>query len=153
MPQYFGQLPTTEQTWTTIGKVQSIQHRDRGIYFQCSNSCIAISILAPNLIRVRMSPTGKFIPRRSWAVTLDDEDWAITPFELKETDAVVEITTAQIKIHIHRQDCHITCFDQANRPFAQDADMGSGWRMGAVAGWKKLKLMNTSMVSANGLDY
>jgi alpha-glucosidase len=64
MPQYFGKLQTTEQPWSTIGSVQSINKtnslRDscasRTIHFNCTNSSLKISILAPNLIRVRMSP-------------------------------------------------------------------------------------------------
>lgn len=53
---------------------------------------------------------------------------------MRETDATVEIETEQIRVSIQRQNCRrITCFDKANRPFAQDADMGMGWRMGAVA--------------------
>jgi len=56
MPQYFGKLQTTEQPWSTIGSVQSISKTDRTIHFNCTNSSLKISILAPNLIRVRMSP-------------------------------------------------------------------------------------------------
>jgi alpha-glucosidase len=56
MPQYFGKLQTTEQPWSTIGPVQSISKTDRTIHFNCTNSSLKISILAPNLLRVRMSP-------------------------------------------------------------------------------------------------
>lgn len=121
-----------------MGAVQAIQRSDRGVRFECGDSCLAISVLAPNLIRVRSAPSGEFMPRRSWAVTLDDAEWSVVPFELQETDAAVEIKTDQMRVCVQRQDCHITCFDKANRPFAQDADMGMGWRMGAVAGWKQI---------------
>jgi alpha-glucosidase len=139
MPQYFGQLPTTEQPWSTIGAVQSIQRDDRAVNFKCDNSYLAISVLAPNLIRVRLAPTGEFMPRRSWAVTLDDAEWPIVPFEVRETDAAVEIETELLRVRVQRQDCRIACFDRAGRPFAQDADMGMGWRMGAIAGWKHIE--------------
>ena len=138
MPQYFGKLPTTDQPWTTIGAVQAVNSSERTVNFECGESRLTISVLAANLIRVRLAPSGEFMPRREWAVALDDAEWAKVPFEVRETDATVEIETEQIRVSVHRQNCRITCFDKANRPFAQDADMNMGWRMGAVAAWKQI---------------
>ena len=139
MPQYFGKLPTSDQPWTNIGTVQRVKQNDRTINFECGDSLVCISVLAPNLIRVRLSPNGEFIPRRSWAVTLDDAEWAEVPFQVQETDATVEIETELLRVSIQRQNCRMTYFDKAGRPFAQDADMGMGWRMGAVAAWKQIE--------------
>lgn len=138
MPQYFGQLPTTDKAWTTVSAVQAVSKSEKAIAFQCGDSCLIISILAANLIRVRFAPNGEFMPRREWAVALDDGEWAKVPFEVRETNATIEIETAQIRVCVQRQNCGITCFDQANRVFAQDADMNIGWRMGAVAAWKQI---------------
>ena len=139
MPQYFGQLPTTDLPWSKLGAVQAIHRSARGVHFMCGDSCLAINVLAPNLIRVRLAPNGEFIPRRSWAVTLDDAEWSVVPFEVQETNAAVVIETEQMHVRVQRQECRIACFDKAGRPFAQDADMGMGWRMGAVAGWKQIE--------------
>jgi alpha-glucosidase len=139
MPQYFGQLPINDQPWSTLGSVQAIQRDDRGVTFECGDACVAISVLASNLIRVRLAPNRQFMPCRSWAVTLDDAEWAVVPFEVEETAEAVEITTKQIRVRIQRDRCQIACFDQSGRPFAQDADISMGWRMGAVAGWKKIE--------------
>ncbi|MDZ8054784.1 MAG: glycoside hydrolase family 31 protein [Aulosira sp. ZfuVER01] len=139
MPQYFGKLPTTNQPWTTIGSVQAVNWSNSTVNFQCTNSRLQITILAPNLLRVRLAPTGEFMRRRSWAVTVDDSEWAKVPFEVQDTDATVEITTEQIRVCVHKQECRLACFDKANRPFAEDdLDLRMGWRMGAVAGWKKI---------------
>ncbi|MFW9264715.1 glycoside hydrolase family 31 protein [Nostoc sp. CALU 546] len=138
MPQYFGKLPTTNQPWTTVSNVKAVTWDNNIINFDCGNSRLTLSVLAPNLIRVRFAPSGEFIPRRSWAVTVDDAEWATTPFAVQETETTVEIETSQIRVCVQREKCRIACFDKANRPFAQDADMGMGWRMGAVAGWKEI---------------
>jgi alpha-glucosidase len=82
MPQYFGKLPTSDQPWSILGAVNAIQRDDRSVRFECGDSCVVISVLALNLIRVRMAPNGQFMPRRSWAVTLDDLEWAVVPFEV-----------------------------------------------------------------------
>lgn len=139
MPQYFGKLPTTDQPWSAIAAVQSIEKGDRHIYFNCGVPRVALSILAPNLIRVRMSPAGEFLQRRSWAVTLDDDEWAIAPFQVRETPDAVEIETEQVRLRITLNKFRLTCFTKDGQPFAADAEMGMGWRMGAVAGWKRIE--------------
>ncbi len=140
MPQYFGKLPTTDQPWTKIDSVQAFHLGERTIDFECGASRLIISVLAANLIRVRMSPTGEFQPRRSWAVTLDDAEWEKVPIEVWETDTTVEIATESVRVCVDRHKCSITCFDMTGRPFAQDADMGMSWRMGAVAVWKQIEV-------------
>jgi len=139
MPQYFGQLHTTDLPWSTLGEVQDIQRSDHCVHFNCGDPNLTISVLAPNLIRVRLAPSGKFMPRRSWAVTRDDAEWQVVPFKVEETAEAVEIKTEQMQVRVYRHPCRIACFDSAGRPFAQDADMGVGWRMGAVAGWKQIE--------------
>jgi alpha-glucosidase len=139
MPQYFGQLHTTEQPWSTIEAVQAIKQDERHIRFECGEPCLTISVLAPNLIRVRMAPTGEFAPRRSWAVAMADEEWPAVPFQVQEKADAVEIETEQLRIVVHRNPCRIQFFDSAGQPFAQDATQGMGWREGAVAGWKQIE--------------
>jgi alpha-glucosidase len=138
MPQYFGQLPVNKQPWTNIGTVEFVNQSNQTINFADGDLRLTISVLAANLIRVRLSPTGEFIPRRDWAVTLDDADWPTTPFDVQQSDTKVEIATDQMRISVQLQGCRITCFDKANRPFAEDAETGMGWRMGAIAGWKNI---------------
>ena len=139
MPQYFGKLHTTEPSWSTLGAVEAIEQSDRYLHFQCGEPCLTISVLAPNLIRVRLTPTGEFIPRRSWAVTQPDETWSPVPFEVRETAEAVEIETEQLRLVVDRNPCRIRCFDLAGQPFAADADEGMGWRTGAIAGWKRIE--------------
>mgnify|MGYP005838196229 CR=1 FL=1 len=139
MPQYFGQLHTTDQSWSTIGAVEAIQQDERHVHFKCGNPCVSISVLAPNLIRVRMTPTGEFAPHRSWAVALADEQWNIVPFNVRENADAVEIETEQLRVVVSRNPCRIQCFDSAGQPFAQDTDWAMGWRAGAIAGWKQIE--------------
>ncbi|HEX6289430.1 MAG TPA: TIM-barrel domain-containing protein, partial [Herpetosiphonaceae bacterium] len=135
----FGQLPGMEQAWTTLGAVQTLERDERGVRCDCGGPLCTVAVLAPNLVQVRMSPTGSFSPRRSWAVNRDDADWPGVPFELREQEDAIEIETQQMLVRIQRDPCRVTCFDRAGRPFAQDAPMGCGWRLGAVAGWKQIE--------------
>ena len=132
MPQYFGKLQTTEQPWSTIGSVESINKTDRTIHFNCGDISLNISILAPNLIRVRMSPNPPQPPlskggqggveSRSHSITVPDEEWEIIPFEVRETDEKIEIETSQITISVKRDRASIECCDKSGKPFASDCD-------------------------------
>ena len=107
MPQYFGQLHATAQPWSTLTAVQAIEKDERHIRFKCGEPCLSISVLAPNLIRVRMTPTGEFQPHRSWAVAQADEQWPSVSFEVQEKAEAVEILTEQLRIVVHRDPCRI----------------------------------------------
>ncbi len=136
MPQYFGQLGTIEQPWLTLGAVENIKRNGTSIQIQCDyprgsargdRACLIITVLAANLIRVRLAPQGEFIPRRDWAVALDDSEFAIVPFDLVENDEVIEITTELVKVKVNKNPCQISCYDKCDRPFAQDITP-MGWR-------------------------
>jgi alpha-glucosidase len=86
-----------------------------------------------------MTPTGEYLPRRSWAVTLADEEWPSVPFEVREKAEAVEIETDRLRLVVYRDPCRIECFDSSGQPFAQDADPAIGWRAGTVAGWKRIE--------------
>lgn len=137
MPQYFGKLPTTAQPWSTIEPVESVQKDERSVQFKCGEAYLILSILAPNLIRVRMSPNGDFLQRRSWAVAKDDSEWPVVSFEFHQSDNNTEIETEQIKISVTK-DSQISVFDKQGNAFACDANPSAGWRMGMTATWKKI---------------
>ncbi|MBD2102435.1 glycoside hydrolase family 31 protein [Leptolyngbya sp. FACHB-261] len=127
-----------EQPWIELGVVQTVESDARTLYLDCGGPRLTLSVLAPNLIRVRLAPTGEFLPRRSWAVTQPDDTWPPVPFELRQTETAIEIETGQIRLVVERNPCRLSCFDHAGRPFAQDTK-GMAWRLGAVAGWKHIE--------------
>ena len=147
MPQYFGQLPTTEQTWSMLGDVQSIEQTDRSVSLSCDRACLQITVLAANLVRVRLAPTGEFAPRRSWSVARADEAWETIPVAIAVSPTAIELKTEQIRVQIDRSPCRITCFDPAGQAFAEDAALnlsgedsgsGMGWSTSGAAAWKRI---------------
>jgi alpha-glucosidase len=139
MPQYFGQLPTTAQAWTTPDPIDSVQSNARGVDCRSGSARLAVTILAANLIRVRFTPTGDFLPRRSWNVSRDDAEWPVVPVEIAEGEDTIELKTEQLTVKIQRSTGQITCFDQTGTPFAQDADPAIGWSASGVAAWKRIE--------------
>ena len=138
MPQVFGKLPTTNQPWTTLGDVQNFELVDRHLHLDCGEAQLKLSILSPKLIRVRLAPQGEFLPRRSWAVTRDDDQWDVPKFEVQQTDDTITIQTEKMRVEIQHRPCRIACYDSAGQPFANDAEMGMGWKTGQVSAWKTI---------------
>lgn len=139
MPLYFGKLQILEQPWTTISAVQTINKSHRAIEFKCGQTTLRISVLAANLIRVRIAPKGDFLPKRSWDVTLDDEEWPSVPFQVSETAEKLEIKTEEISVFVQYDRATLECFDKSGTPFAADTELGTAWRTGATANWKRIE--------------
>ncbi len=85
-----------------IGAIVSFQRNDDGITFRSDdNSEVRLTILAPDLIRVRAS-FAKPIPARdhSWAIAKDT--WNPSRWTLKNTDESVTISTDELQVIVRR---------------------------------------------------
>ncbi|MDJ0695704.1 glycoside hydrolase family 31 protein [Mastigocoleus sp. MO_188.B34] len=140
MPEFIEQLPCHEPQWNQISSVERVQTYQQGIFLICDgNLNLTLSVLAPNLIRVRFSPTVDFIPRRSWSVAIADEEWDTIPFEIEETEKFINIKTAEITVCVQRDPCRIVFIEQRmGNTFAGDTDLGIAWRQNEVACWKQI---------------
>jgi alpha-glucosidase len=138
MPEFVGQMPTAAPNWISMGQIQQVKSDQQCVYFSGERGYVRISILAPHLIRVRLSPTGSFLQRRSWAATKSDTDWQTSHYTLQDTLTYSEIVTEQVEIQIAKETGKITFFDRDDRPFAQDAELGVAWHQDTIACWKKI---------------
>jgi alpha-glucosidase len=138
MPQVFGKLPTNRKPWISLEAVQGIHVQGQTIQLNCGVPQVQLSILAPNLVRVRLTPSGEFMPRRSWAVTKPDAEWASPAFEVQEED-VIRVKSDHIQLEIQRNPCRIKFLDLNGNPFAQDLDPGMSWRLGEISVWKQIE--------------
>src|SRR5437764_8841828 len=89
-------------TLETIGPVVGVEKTDKTVRIHChDNSEVQLTILAPDLIRVRTSFT-KPIPQteHSWAIA--KEDWQTPRWNLQETSDSITITTDELEIVVHR---------------------------------------------------
>ena len=85
-----------------IGPVVSLQRSDRSVTLNChDNSQVQLTILAPDLVRVRAS-FSKPIPARdhSWAIA--KENWTMPRWTLNETSDPISITTDELEVTIRR---------------------------------------------------
>lgn len=123
-----------------LGAVERVNRTERGVELACARGgAVTISILAPDLVRVRARFPGQSLALdHSWAVA--KTDWSVTPWQLSEDAATVTLTTAELKIVISRDPLLIEFRDAAtgrvlnadSRPMARDP------RSGQVAAAKRL---------------
>src|SRR6185369_16101978 len=89
-------------TLEKIGPVVNLTKSDKSVTLHCDdNSQVQLTILAPDLIRVRAAFT-KPIPARdhSWAVA--KENWPTPRWKIEETAASITITTDELEAVIRR---------------------------------------------------
>ena len=136
MPEFVGQMPKTPLPWTAAKPLRQVELNPQQIQIWGENCQMRLSILAENLIRVRLTPNAQFRPRRSWAMTPADTEFEPVEYTAHDTPECLEFATAQIRVRIENDSLKLTCFDQANQTFAED--LGTGWRQGEIAVWKKI---------------
>lgn len=97
-----------------LGAVQGFEATARGLILDCGGPRLALSVLAAEIVRVRLAPTGDFAPRRSWAVNRPDEDFAPVPFTIYERGPMIELRTTRMTVRIERATGQIACTDSAD---------------------------------------
>jgi alpha-glucosidase len=85
-----------------IGPVVSLTKSEKAVVLNCQdNSQIQVTLLAPDLVRIRAS-FAKPIPLRdhSWAIA--KTEWTTPRWKLSETKESVVITTDEVEVVVHR---------------------------------------------------
>ncbi|GIV96760.1 MAG: alpha-glucosidase [Herpetosiphonaceae bacterium] len=116
----------SDQHPTRLGAVRSWRREGRSLILECGGPSVAITILSPQIVRVRLAPEGTFAPRRSWAVTPPDETFPETPFEVREIDGELVVETGRFSVYIQRDPCRISFADHQGQRFCADSE-GMGW--------------------------
>src|SRR5882762_3884069 len=85
-----------------IGSVTSFTKNEKSVTLDCQdNSQVQLTVLAPDLIRVRVS-FAKPIPARdhSWAIAKND--WNIARWEVRETADTISLSTGEVEVNVRR---------------------------------------------------
>src|SRR5207253_5907191 len=85
-----------------IGSVANFSKTERTITFDCQdNSQVRLTVLAPDLIRVRAAFAKPLPPKdHSWAIATDD--WTTPRWSLRETSDSIVVSTDEVEILVHR---------------------------------------------------
>lgn len=111
----------------TCGSLQELQAHPRGIRLLCTQGCWSVQVLTPRLLRLRFSPSGEFLPRRSWDVALADAEWPPAPFELQESPTQVHLSTSLVQLQIDRDPLCFSFRDPQGQVFCADLPASLSW--------------------------
>jgi len=85
-----------------IGPVTSFSKTEKGITLNCrDNSQVQLTVLAPDLVRVRASFT-KAIPARDYSWAISKENWETPRWTLTESAEAITIATSELEVVVHR---------------------------------------------------
>ncbi|MCG8350562.1 MAG: DUF4968 domain-containing protein [Chloroflexales bacterium] len=119
------------------GPLQSFTRDERTLLLDCGDPQIALTVLAANIVRIRLATNGIFAPRRSWAVTPPDEHFTAPSFTIEETETTLTLRTEALAIQIERATCRIACVDLDGNIFCAD-ETGLRWGDSGVSCAKRI---------------
>ena len=137
-------VPPMRAQWQSIGNVTSIKPIESGIELDANPAAVRITVLAPDVIRVRMSHTGAFAPDSSWAVVnakSGPDDFTQEPpgANSQPSGARTVIRTALLRIVVNMNPCRIEFYDRNDTLLNRDAPAkGMSWSGDEVAVWKSM---------------
>ena len=89
-------------TLEPIGPVVRVEKTEQSVTLHCrDNSQVRLTILAPDLIRVRAA-FGKSIPTKDYSWAIAKENWPAPRWNLNETPDAITITTDELEVAVRR---------------------------------------------------
>jgi alpha-glucosidase len=123
--------------WHSIGKVTGSQAIGSEITFHTEHAIVQVSVLAPDIVRVRMAQGSTFGPDYSWAVV--KKDWPAVHVEVSKSPNQDVIRTGKLEIHAQLSPFRLAFYDASGRLISRDSeDLGMAWDGRQVRCWKDM---------------
>lgn len=147
-PRVAAALP--DDRFTLLGDVTGVEVRGATLVIDCGGPRLAVSLLAPDVARVRLAPTGDFrtaghgadAHEAPFSYALDtDTAWTDEAITVEESAAAFTVETDRMRLVVNRAPCRLRFETPDGRPFLDDT-AGAGWAdedgRTAVRCWKAL---------------
>ncbi|MBC7233360.1 MAG: glycoside hydrolase family 31 protein [Chloroflexi bacterium] len=115
-----------------LGDVLSHRQEGQRVYIRCQNAALEITILAPDLVRVRLIFADHSPLPHSYVVSKADSAWIQAPYTLIETEDAIEIRTARMSCHVAKNPCRLSFHDLQGQLIHADS-AGLAWKGEKVA--------------------
>ena len=123
--------------WHSIGKVTESQVKGDQVTFHTDHAIVQISVLAPDIVRVRMTPGSAFGPDYSWAVV--KRQWPAVHVEVSREPNMQLIRTGKLVIHAQLAPFRLAFYDSNGQLISEDSrDLGMAWNGSEVRCWKQM---------------
>jgi alpha-glucosidase len=123
--------------WQSIGSLTAGEPKGNQLTFSSRQATVIVSVLAPDLVRVRMVPGTSLEPDYSYAVA--KTDWPKVPVEFAGDKETRTIRTSEMEVRAHLSPFRLAFYDRNGRLISKDADTrGMSWDGPRVRCWKSM---------------
>ena len=129
--------PTGSADWHSIGSLTTPEPKGNQVIFRSRQATVILTVLAPDLIRVRMVPGTTLPSDHSYAVV--KTDWSQVPIEFAgDTDTSI-IRTPELEVRAHLSPFRLAFYDRNGKLISKDEDSrGMSWEGTRVRCWKSM---------------
>ena len=123
--------------WKSLGDLDSYAVEGNKAVLTSGSSVLHITVLASDLIRVRLAPDGTFQPDQSWAVV--KTEWPTIQPEVKNMAGDIRIATSELVVIVKKKPLRLTILDRHGTLLNRDDETrGMCWDGAAVRVWKEM---------------
>ena len=100
--------------WTYVGDcVEPHTIQGNVVTFKCTNATVRIEVCTEDILRIRMSKSGRFKPNEPWVVV--KYDWPKSLFTVKDRGAYIDIATQCITVKVNKSPLTLEIYDEDTR--------------------------------------
>jgi len=123
--------------WQSVGNVDSTSRSSNQFTFFCGPATVQLSVLAPDLVRIRLAQSGSFQDDFSWAVVMSD--WVPIEVTVSESSRNLEIDTRELRIVASKAPFRVSFFDMRGELINRDdSRKGISWDGEEIRVWKEM---------------
>ena len=123
--------------WKSVGNLSAAPPQGNSIVLRNSQNTVTLTVLAPDLVRVRMTATPS--PGANYSYAVAKTDWAPAKVEFTGEKEVRVIRTSEIEVRAQLSPFRLAFYDRHGRLISSDADRFGMARDGErVRCWKSM---------------
>jgi alpha-glucosidase len=127
--------PPARGGWQEVGGMTASPPKGNQITFHSPGATAIVTVLAPDLVRVRLGKGTKLGPDYSWAVI--KTDWPHVHAQISGDKGLYNIRTSELEVRIQLNRFRVAFYDLAGRLISKDKDsLGAAWDGSSVRCWK-----------------
>ncbi len=121
--------------WESVGSLRAAQAQGNQFTFTSPRASVAITVLAPDIVRVRMAVGAPFAADHSYAVA--KTDWPSVKVEVADSKNMRTLRTSALEVRVQLAPFRVAFYDRNGQLIAKDANSrGMGWDGARVRCWK-----------------
>src|ERR1019366_1191478 len=121
--------------WQSVGSMTAAPPQGNQVTFSSRQATVVVTVLAPDLVRMRMVPGTSLPPDHSFAVV--KADWPPVAVEFAGDKETRIIRTPELEVRAHLSPFRLAFYDRNGKLISKDADTrGMSWEGPRVRCWK-----------------